>query len=90
AIEHQLAHPQMILEASAICENQILLLDLLLHPDLNINRLRPIIESISWLSRDLINLINSPASRHRRPKHGDVQVTDIKLVLNYIGIENLR
>ncbi|ABI73136.1 HDOD domain-containing protein [Shewanella frigidimarina] len=90
AIEHQLAHPQMILEASAISENQILLLDLLLHPDLNINRLRPIIESINWLSRDLINLINSPASRHRRPKHGDVQVTDIKLVLNYIGIEHLR
>ncbi|RPA35471.1 HDOD domain-containing protein [Shewanella vesiculosa] len=90
AIEHQLANPQMILEASAIGEGQILLLDLLLDPDLNINRLRPIIESISWLSRDLINLINSPASGHRRPKNSDVQVTDIKLVLNYIGIENLR
>ncbi|AZG34933.1 MULTISPECIES: HDOD domain-containing protein [Shewanella] len=90
AIEHQLAHPQMVLEASGISESQILLLDLLLHSDLNINRLRPIIESISWLSRDLINLINSPASGHRRPKHTDVQVTDIKLVLNYIGIENLR
>jgi hypothetical protein len=90
AIEHQLAYPQMILDGSEISQNQILLLDLLLQTDLNLNRLRPIIESISWLSRDLINLINSPASGHRRPKNADVQVTDIKLVLNYIGIENLR
>lgn len=90
AIEHQLAHPQMILDGSGIGDDQILLLDLLLKPDLNLNRLRPIIQSISWLSRDLINVINSPVSGHRRPKNADVQVTDIKLVLNYIGMENLR
>ncbi|MGX9460759.1 HDOD domain-containing protein [Shewanella sp. A14] len=90
ALEHQLIFPQMILEASGISESQILLLDLLLRSDLNINRLRPIIESINWLSRDLIHVINSPASSHRRHKNTDTQVTDIKLALNYIGIENLR
>ncbi|GGB47176.1 HDOD domain-containing protein [Shewanella inventionis] len=89
-IEHQLAIPQLIIDSSGITESQILLLDLLLSSDLNLNRLRPIIEDNSWLCRDLINLINSPSSRHRRPKNSDVQVTDIKLVLNYIGLENLR
>ena len=89
-IEHQLANPQLILDKSGISESEILLLDLLLSNNLNFNRLRPVIESINWLSRDLVNLINSPASRHRRPKTSDIQVTDIKLVLNYIGVENLR
>ncbi|WP_350431699.1 HDOD domain-containing protein [Shewanella sp. H8] len=89
-IENTLTYPQMILDTSGSSESQILLLDLLLEPDVNINRLRPIIESISWLSRDLINLINNPTSVHLRPNHADVQVTDIKLGLNYIGIENLR
>ncbi len=88
--EDQLTLPQTIIDSSGINESQILLLDLLLSPDLNLNRLRPIIEDNSWLCRDLINLINSPSSRHRRPKNGDVKVTDIKLVLNYIGLENLR
>ncbi|MDD8059758.1 HDOD domain-containing protein [Shewanella metallivivens] len=88
--EDQLTLPQTIIDSSGINESQILLLDLLLSSDLNLNRLRPIIEDNSWLCRDLINLINSPSSRHRRPKNGDVQVTDIKLVLNYIGLENLR
>ena len=90
AVEHQMAIPQSIIDSAGITESQILLLDLLLSPDLNLNRLRPIIEDNSWLCRDLINLINSPASRHRRPKNSDVQVTDIKLVINYIGLENLR
>ncbi|GGP78384.1 HDOD domain-containing protein [Shewanella ulleungensis] len=90
AVEHQMLNPLSIIESAGITESQILLLDLLLSPDLNLNRLRPIIEDNSWLCRDLINLINSPASRHRRPKNSDVQVTDIKLVLNYIGLENLR
>ncbi|MGI2173472.1 HDOD domain-containing protein [Shewanella ulleungensis] len=90
AVDHQMLNPLSIIESAGITESQILLLDLLLSPDLNLNRLRPIIEDNSWLCRDLINLINSPASRHRRPKNSDVQVTDIKLVLNYIGLENLR
>ncbi|MGI2169593.1 HDOD domain-containing protein [Shewanella sp. MF05960] len=90
AVEHQMINPLSIIESAGITESQVLLLDLLLSPDLNLNRLRPIIEDNSWLCRDLINLINSPTSRHRRPKNSDVQVTDIKLVINYIGLENLR
>ncbi|MGZ9899470.1 HDOD domain-containing protein [Shewanella gaetbuli] len=89
-LEHQLASPNSLLTNCGINENQILLLNLMLAEDPNLNRIRPLISSISWLSRDLTTLINSPASKHRRPKSGDVQVTDIKLILNYIGIENLR
>ena len=90
SIEHKLASPDLLLTHSGVQEGQILLLDLLLDKDPNFGRIRPIISSISWLSRDFITLINSPASKHRRPKTSDVQVTDIKLILNYIGLENLR
>ncbi|QIR13626.1 HDOD domain-containing protein [Shewanella aestuarii] len=89
-IEHQLASPDLLLKSTGLQENHILLLDLLLDKDPDISRIRPIISNISWLKHDLVTLINSPASRHRRPKSSDVQVTDIKLVLNYIGLENLR
>jgi hypothetical protein len=90
AVEHKLTNLDSLLASSGIQDSQILLLDLLLEKDPNINRIRPIIASLPWLTRDLITLINSPASTHRRPKNSDVQVTDIKLILNYIGLENLR
>jgi predicted transcriptional regulator len=90
AIEHQLSSPQNVLDASKVLQTQVLLLDLLLAKDVNIGRLRLLIEDSSLLALDLVTLINSPSSRHRRPHRSDVQVTDLKLVLNYIGLENLR
>ncbi|NKF49514.1 HDOD domain-containing protein [Shewanella sp. WXL01] len=90
AIEHQLASPELVLENSKLEESQILLIEQILASEPNLNRMRPLIANLSWLSRDLVTMINSPASKHRRPKTSDVQVTDLKLVLNYIGIENLR
>lgn len=90
AIEHQLSSPQSALDVSGVMQTQVLLLDLLIAKDLNLSRLRPLIEDSSWLAAELVTLINSPASRHRRPHRSDVQVTELKLVLNYIGLENLR
>jgi hypothetical protein len=90
AIEHQLASPQFALTRSNINESQILLLELLLAKNLDATRLKPLIGSLSWLCRDLTNMVNSPSFRARRPQSSDVRVTDIKLVMNYIGIENLR
>ncbi|ACK48177.1 putative signal transduction protein [Shewanella baltica OS223] len=90
AIEHQLASPELVLAKSEINESQILLLELLLAKNLDATRLRPLISNLSWLCRDLTNMVNSPSFRARRPQSSDVRVTDIKLVMNYIGIENLR
>ncbi|MCL1045650.1 MULTISPECIES: HDOD domain-containing protein [Shewanella] len=90
ALEHQISSPKQMLEQSGLAESQVLLLDLLLNKDPDLRRIRPLVENISWLYTDLVNLINSPASSHRRPQRSEVKVTDIKLVLNYIGIENLQ
>ncbi|GIU48819.1 HDOD domain-containing protein [Shewanella sp. KT0246] len=90
SLEHQLSSPKQMLEQSGLTEPQVLLLDLLLNKDPDLRRIRPLVQNISWLYTDLVNLINSPASSHRRPQRSEVKVTDIKLVLNYIGIENLQ
>ncbi|WP_076538997.1 HDOD domain-containing protein [Shewanella sp. UCD-KL21] len=90
SLEHQLNSPQQMLAQSGLKESHILLLDLLLNKEPDLRRVRSLVDNISWLSTDLINLINSPASSHRRPQRSEVKVTDIKLVLNYIGIENLQ
>ncbi|ABV88830.1 HDOD domain-containing protein [Shewanella pealeana] len=89
-IEHQLSSPEQVLQLSKLDEKQILLLELLYSPQVDLVRIRPLVTALPWLERDLVNMVNSPTFRHRRPKSSEVQVTDIKLVLNYIGIENLQ
>ncbi|GIU06125.1 MULTISPECIES: HDOD domain-containing protein [unclassified Shewanella] len=89
-IEHQLSSPEQVLGLSKLDEKQILLLELLYSPKVDLIRIRPLVTALPWLERDLVNMVNSPTFRHRRPKLSEVQVTDIKLVLNYIGIENLQ
>jgi hypothetical protein len=90
AIEHQLASPEAVLASANISDKQILLLEILQSKNVDLNRLRLVIQDLSWLTRDLCNMVNSPSFRHRRPRNLDVQVTDLKLVLNYIGLENLK
>ncbi|SQH75134.1 conserved protein of unknown function [Shewanella benthica] len=90
AIEHGLSSPEQALTHSGINENQLLMLDLLQGENVDINRLKPLIEEQAWLVRDLLNMVNSASFRHRRPQRSDVKVTDIKLVLNFIGIENIK
>jgi len=52
----------------------------------SINRIAPLVKSLSWLSKDVINLVNKPQYR----KRADVQVTDSNLALSYIGLDNLK
>lgn len=52
----------------------------------SVNRIYPLATSLSWLNNDLINLVNKPQYR----KRADVQVTDGKLALSYIGLDNLK
>ena len=52
----------------------------------SINRISPIVKSLSWLSDDLIKLVNKPQYR----KRADIQVTKSNLALSYIGLDNLK
>ncbi|KFZ37516.1 hypothetical protein HR45_10940 [Shewanella mangrovi] len=85
-----LSQPQQFLKDSNVSDKQLLLLELLNSPRLDLNRLRPVIAEIGWLGRDLTTIVNSPSFMARRPQHSDTQVQDLKLVLAYIGLDNLR
>ncbi|ABE56470.1 conserved hypothetical protein [Shewanella denitrificans OS217] len=89
-IEHQLSWPEKVSGLSGISQTQLLLLDLLAAKEVNLARLRPLIDDSSWLVSELTAMINSPSSRHRRTNRGNIQVSDLKLILNYVGVENLR
>ena len=52
----------------------------------SINKIKPLASSLTWLTNDLINLVNKPQYR----KRADVQVNDAKLALSYIGLDNLK
>ena len=52
----------------------------------SINKIKPLATSLSWLATDLISLVNKPQYR----KRADVQVSDAKLALSYIGLDNLK
>lgn len=90
ALEHRLCSPEHLLKHSGINENQLLMLELLQGENVDINRLTSLIQGLSWLVRDLIHLVNSASFRHHRLQQSDVKVTDIKLVVNFIGIENIK
>ena len=63
-----------------------IILDLLSLRATSINKIQPLATSLSWLSTDLISLVNKPQYR----KRADVQVNDAKLALSYIGLDNLK
>ncbi|GIU45218.1 HDOD domain-containing protein [Shewanella algidipiscicola] len=89
-LDNQLASPEKLLAQSGLNQSQMLMLEVLHQQNLDINRLRLIINDLPWLCRDLSNIVNSPSFRQKRQQRSDVKVTDLKLVLNFIGIENLR
>lgn len=89
-LDNQLASPEQLLPQSGLNESQMLMLEVLHQQNLDINRLRLIMNDLPWLCRDLSNIVNSPSFRQKRQQRSDVKVTDLKLVLNFIGIENLR
>lgn len=52
----------------------------------SIKRIAPLVNSLPWLSDELVKLVNKPQYR----KRADVQVNDPNLALTYIGLENLK
>jgi len=52
----------------------------------SIKRISPLVNSLPWLSSELIALVNKPQYR----KRADVQVTDPNLALSYVGLDNLK
>ena len=62
------------------------ILDILSARAASVNQIKSLAASLSWLTTDLINLVNKPQYR----KRADVQVTDAKLALSYIGLDNLK
>ena len=62
------------------------ILDILSARAASVNQIKDLAASLSWLATDLINLVNKPQYR----KRADVQVSDAKLALSYIGLDNLK
>ncbi|WP_019026692.1 HDOD domain-containing protein [Colwellia piezophila] len=62
------------------------ILDILSARAASVNQIKNLAASLSWLTTDLISLVNKPQYR----KRADVQVTDAKLALSYIGLDNLK
>jgi len=62
------------------------IIDILSARAASVNQIKDLAASLSWLTVDLINLVNKPQYR----KRADVQVTDAKLALSYIGLDNLK
>lgn len=89
-LANQLASLDIIQRHSPVSDKHLLLLEMLHSPQLDLNRLRPAVASQAWLVRDLTNMVNSPVFGARRPQNKDLQVSDLKLVLGYIGMDNLR
>ncbi len=62
------------------------ILDILSARAASVNQIKDLAASLPWLTIDLINLVNKPQYR----KRADVQLTDAKLALSYIGLDNLK
>lgn len=90
AIDHRLASVDSVIKSSGINESQLLILELVQERVIDTNRLISLIENESWLVNDLLNIVNSASFRHRKIKDSDIKVTDVKLILNFIGMENVK
>ena len=90
AIDHRLASVDSVIKSSGINESQLLILELVQERVIDTNRLISLIENESWLVNDLLNIVNSASFRHGKIKDSDIKVTDVKLILNFIGMENVK
>lgn len=89
-IEHHLAEPKVIMPDVGITDIQVKLMDILQVDSLDLNRVSKQVELLPWLEEELGILVNGLGFRHRRPNESDVKVTDLRLVLSYIGLETLK
>lgn len=89
-IDFRLAEPADVLRHTSISEQQIVLLELLQSSSPDMGQLHLYVNDLSWLVQDLTNLVNSPSFRAKHQTRSDVKVSDLKLVLSFIGVENLQ
>jgi HD-like signal output (HDOD) protein len=52
----------------------------------SINRITPLVKSLPWLCEEVVNLVNKPQYR----KRANVKVTDPRLAISFIGLDNLK
>jgi hypothetical protein len=64
----------------------VAILDLLAVRAASISRIKPLVNTLSWLSDDLIRLVNKPQYR----KRADVQIHNVNVALSYVGLDNLK
>lgn len=62
------------------------ILELLSLKTASINRINPLVQSLPWLIEEVVNLVNKPQYR----KRADVRVTDPRLAISFIGLDNLK
>jgi len=62
------------------------ILDILSARAASVKQIKALSVLLPWLSHNLVSLVNKPQYR----KRADVKVTDAKLALSYIGLDNLK
>jgi hypothetical protein len=62
------------------------ILDILSVPAASIKRITPLVNSLPWLSTELIAFVNKPQYK----KRADVQVSNASLAVSYQGLDNLK
>jgi hypothetical protein len=71
-------------------ENVCAILDILATNSASVSRLEPLVNDLSWLGRELVDLVNLPYYRKQRSKATAVKVENPALALRYIGLDNLQ
>ncbi|GAB3013188.1 HDOD domain-containing protein [Bowmanella dokdonensis] len=56
----------------------------------SIGRLEPLVATVSWLSTDLIKMINMPKYRRTNSKGKVIPVDNLRVALSFLGLENLK
>ncbi|MCF1431444.1 MAG: HDOD domain-containing protein [Shewanella sp.] len=90
SIDFRLEEPADVLSHTNICEQQVMLLELLQSDTPDLNQVYQYVNDLPWLVLDLTNLVNSASFRNKRPNRSEVKVSDLKLVLSFIGLKNLQ
>lgn len=90
AINHHFIDPNKVFLCGNFKPQQFLLLELLYNPNTALDNVHSSINHIPWLSEKIIKTVNQSSFYHHKAKQSDIKVTDLKLALSFIGMENLK
>lgn len=65
-------------------------LDILQVRTASIGRIYPLIADMSWISKNILHIVNMPQYRNPNNPDVDVKVTNLRLAMSYLGIDNLK